>query len=118
LPFGGDLPGKLANLMSSDVTSLTPGELADMNGSDSFIVYNTLPLAYACFLRHPTSVEALYDAVAAGGDTDTNASIAGSLVGALNGTAVFPAHLIEGLRMRERIMDTAERLCERLGIKE
>ena len=106
-------------LISGDLQRLSPAQLGTRyNSGDAFVVYNTLPLAYACFLRHPTSVEALYDAVAAGGDTDTNASIVGGLVGALNGTAVFPAHLVNGLAMRDRILDTAERLCERLGIKE
>jgi ADP-ribosylglycohydrolase len=117
-PAGGDLPSRLSALGSTDTSVLTPSQLSAMNGDDAFIVINTLPLAYACFLRHPTSIDALYEAIEVGGDTDTNASIVGGLVGALNGTPVFPTHLVDGLVMRERILDTAERLCERLGIKE
>jgi len=106
-------------LISGDLQQLSPSQLgARYNSENAFVVYNTLPLAYACFLRHPTSVKALYEAVAAGGDTDTNASIVGGLLGALNGPRVFPRRMVRGLQHRRRILDTAERLCDRLGIKE
>lgn len=105
--------------MSKQLEAMTPAQLgAHYNSENAFVVYNTLPLAYACFLRHPTSVESLYEAVAAGGDTDTNASIVGGLLGALNGACVFPRRLVRGLQHRRRVLDTAERLCNRLGIKE
>jgi ADP-ribosylglycohydrolase len=69
------------------------------------------------FLRQPKSVEALYDVVSAGGDTDTNGSVAGSLLGALDGTAVFPAHLVEELEAVDRLVKTANRLCDLFGIE-
>jgi ADP-ribosylglycohydrolase len=69
------------------------------------------------FLRQPKSVEALYDVVSAGGDTDTNGSVAGSLLGALNSTAVFPTHLIEELEGADRLVRTANRLCGLFGIE-
>ncbi|MBI2633668.1 MAG: ADP-ribosylglycohydrolase family protein [Parcubacteria group bacterium] len=56
--------------------------------------------------------------VNAGGDTDTNGSIVGSLLGALKGVSVFPKHLIDGLWQKEKILDTANRFCDTFDIKE
>lgn len=85
-------------------------------GGANSLVYNSLPFCYSMFLENPTSIYALYDTVNAGGDTDTNGSIVGALLGALNGTKVFSKHLIDGLWQKEKIMDTANRLCETFGI--
>jgi len=66
-------------------------------GKPRFSCRHSLPLSIYCFLTAPHSIESLYTAVSAGGDTDTNASIVGALVGALNGASIFPQHLINGL---------------------
>ncbi len=79
-------------------------------------VYCSLPFTYMFFLRNPMSVESLYDVASQGNDADTNTSICGSLVGALNGTAVFPAHLVEELEAAERLVETANRLSDVFGI--
>jgi len=80
-------------------------------------VYHSLPFTYLFFLRQPKSVESLYDVVSAGGDTDTNGSMAGSLLGALNGKAVFPTHHMEELEGGDRLVRTANRLCDLFGIE-
>lgn len=118
LPGVGDLADRLWRFRSVNVSALADEQVAALNGDDAFLVRNSLLVAYACFLRHHDSVLSLYEAIAAGGDTDTNASITGSLVGALKGASVFPDHLVRGLVHRDRILDTAERLCDRLGIEE
>lgn len=46
----------------------------------------------------------------AGGDTDTNAAVAGGLMGARDGEAAVPVRWVTGLRDRERIRDLAVRL--------
>jgi len=66
-------------------------------GEGSCYVYNSLPFAYMFFVKDPHSIEALYNVINAGGDTDTNGSIVGSLLGSLNGTKVFPNELIESI---------------------
>lgn len=113
-----DLDDRFALLQALDTNGVAPRLLPNIFSGDQFLVYNSLPVAYGCFLSNPLSIASIFAAIAAGGDTDTNASIVGSLFGALHGAGAFPAHLVEGLQMRKRIMDTAERLCERLGIKE
>lgn len=81
------------------------------NGGTSY-VYNSLPFSYAFFLRNPYSVQTLYEIASAGGDTDTNASIVGGLLGALNGASIFPQHLIDGLWQKDRILTTADKFYE------
>lgn len=82
-------------------------------GGGSCYAYDSLPFTYAWFLRNPTSIESLYNCVSGGGDTDTNGSMLGSLLGALNGEEIFPAHLVEGLDRREEIMEVADKFCEK-----
>jgi ADP-ribosylglycohydrolase len=77
--------------------------------------YDSYPFAMMMFLRLP-SVAGLYQIATSGGDTDTNASMAGALVGALHGPGVFPKHLIDGLQRRERVLDVANRFCDKFGI--
>jgi ADP-ribosylglycohydrolase len=115
---GNSLTTRFLDLARRNLEVMTQKEIAQLNANKPFQVINSLLLAYACFLRNPHSIEAMHEAVAAGGDTDTNASIVGGMLGALNGMSVFPDHLITGLWMRERIQDTAERFCDRFGIKE
>jgi len=75
-------------------------------------VYCSLPFSYMFFLRNPKSIEALYEVVSAGGDADTNGSMVAALLGALNGTKVFPSHLVDGLQGKDALIDLANRLCD------
>lgn len=86
-------------------------------GANSF-VYNSLPFSYSMFLENPANIRSLYNTIYAGGDTDTNGSIVGALLGALNGTNIFPQKLIDSLWQKDRILNTADRLCDAFGIKE
>lgn len=79
--------------------------------------YHALPYTFMFFLRQPRSVEALYEIVSCGGDCDTTGSCLASLLGALDGTAVFPAHLVEELEAADRLVRTANRLCDLFGIE-
>ena len=67
------------------------------------------------FVRNPLSIDALFDVVSAGGDTDTNGSMIGALLGALHGTAILPAHLVDGLQDREAIIEVADQFFEKLS---
>mgnify|MGYP001564498191 CR=1 FL=1 len=59
-------------------------------GTSSYVM-DSVPFAITTFLRHPTDFRAaLKEAVEAGGDTDTNAAIVGSLVGANVGIEGIP----------------------------
>lgn len=79
-------------------------------------VYNSLPFSYAFFLRGPFSLKSLIDAAYAGGDADTNASIVGGMLGALNGTEIFSEALINGLMEKEKILKVADDFYEKFSV--
>lgn len=100
-----------------DFANWTPERcVAEMENGRCY-VYCSLPFSYMFFLRNPTSIDSLYEVASAGGDTDTNSSMASSLLGALNGTAAFPAHLVDELDARDQLVDMANRLCDLFGIE-
>lgn len=92
--------------------SLTTEQIIKIFDGGTSYVYNSLPFSYAFFLRNPYSIETLYEVVNAGGDTDTNGSIVGGLLGVLNGASIFPQHLIDGLWQKDRILATADKFYE------
>ena len=110
------LTSRLEMLRRFKVESLTQDVIISAFDSGTSYVYDSLPFSYAFLIRNPRSIETLYDVGNAGGDTDTNASIVGGLLGALNGTSIFPQHLIDGLWQKERIIDTADRFYDRFFI--
>lgn len=95
---------------------LTDEQILGYFGTDNQLAHNTLGTAYACFLLNPTNIEALYDVVNLGGDTDSTGAVVGSLLGALNGVSIFPEHLINGLAERLEIIERVERFCDCLGV--
>ena len=86
--------------------------IREVFGNGSCYVYTSLPFSYAFFLRNPHSFQSVLDVVNAGGDTDTNGSLVGSLLGALNGPSVFPQELIAGLQCREELDATIDKFNE------
>jgi len=90
-------------------------KLIDDFGGGSCYCYNSLPFSYGFFLQNPNSIESLYNVVNAGGDTDSNASMVGALLGALHGTSIFPEHLIGGLVDVDKVLAVAERFAEKFA---
>lgn len=90
--------------------------VAEMENGRNY-VYHALPYLLMFFLRQPRSIQALYEVVSSGGDCDSTGSMLASLLGSLNGTTVFPAHLVEELEAADRLVETAKRLCDLYGIE-
>lgn len=109
-------PDRMATLEKEDWTKKSAAEISAIFGGGDIHVYNSLPFCYAFFLKAPDSIETLYEVVSAGGDTDGNGSIVGAMLGALNGTKIFPSHLVSGLWQKDRILATAEKFCRKFKI--
>ena len=107
-----DLVERLADLPS--YARSNPDHISEGLRGDSY-VRDSLPLSYAFFLRHPSSIKSMFETASAGEDADTNCSMVGALLGALNGTVVFPAALVEQVPAAQRaeVADLAERLTSR-----
>jgi len=97
-----------------------PEDAAKLFGGGKFSAYTSFGVSYAIFARRalnsqdPNPFNAVFEAVNAGGDTDTNASIVGSLVGALHGMRAIPPDLLADLNTEEveRIKESTEKFLQ------
>lgn len=90
-------------------------------GNGSCDVYDSLPFAYAFFLKNPHTPHTVRMVGEAGGDTDTNAKIVGEMIGALHGLEIFEKPgmewIIGGLRDKDRLLALADEFCDTFEIK-
>ena len=107
--------------MRGELGTASPETIASWFGGGTSYAYNSFGLSYALFARseyiadNPNPFNAVFDAVNAGGDTDYNASIVGSLVGALHGMSVIPHELVMGVEKTEMIRERTEKFFEVCG---
>ena len=90
-------------------------DMIKKNGGGSCYCIDSFLFSYYYFLRNPYSIETLYNVVNAGGDTDSNGSIVGGLLGLLNGSKIFPSHLLDNLQDRDKIEEVANKFFGVLG---
>lgn len=81
-------------------------------GGGTGYCYNSLPFTYMFFLKNYKSFNVVIDVINAGGDTDTNASMAGALLGALHGSKIFPPDLLA--KINDNVHLTIEYIATRL----
>ena len=88
-----------------------------IDGPDQGFCLFTAGIAFQALLRDGDAETELRRVVSLGGDTDTNAAVAGALLGARDGVGGLPATWLERLRDRDAIRSEAESLVPlaRLG---
>ena len=96
-------------------------ELREKFGKGSCYVLNSLPFTYAYFIKNPYTPQTIIDVVEAGGDTDTNASMVGEMIGALMGIEAFQTDdwqwMIDGLLCYDRLIEMSDLFCDTFGIE-
>jgi ADP-ribosylglycohydrolase len=94
-------------------------ELADALGLHRGVggyVYNTVPVALYCWLRHPSDFKrAVEEVIALGGDADSTGAVVGGIAGALVGAGGIRVDWIDGLLEWPRSVAWMRRLAERLA---
>jgi len=80
-----------------------------VQGQYGYVVH-CVEIAFWCALHRPSLEEALIFLVEAGGDTDTNAAVAGALLGARDGEAGIPPRWLDQLGAGNGVAALAERL--------
>lgn len=108
--IGDDDIGRRFELLEQHGEYPTERIISELKGT--CYVYDSLPFTFMFFVRNPHSIETLYDCVSSGGDTDTNGSQIGALLGALHGTKIFPKHLIKGLQDHKEIVKIADKFYD------
>jgi ADP-ribosylglycohydrolase len=86
----------------SDLPIAVPGEYG--------YVVHCVEIAFWCAVHRPAFEEALIFLAEAGGDTDTNAAVAGALLGARDGEVGIPPRWLDQLRDARGVSALAERL--------
>lgn len=80
--------------------------------------YDSIPFTLMFFIKNPMKLDTLFEIVNNGGDTDSNCSMAGGLIGALNGPEIF-GDLSKQADQEQlaQVMDLAERFADKFGFK-
>lgn len=115
---GHDIELELFKLRDFLSENWTDEKMDEEFGRGTYPVYHSLPFSYAHFIRKPMSLDAMFEAVVAGGDTDSNASFVGGMLGALNGRQIFDSQpwLQEGLKDYEKVIKVAGAFCDKFSI--
>lgn len=85
-------------------------EALPVTGPASGYAVNTMEIALWCAHHEPSLERGLVWLVSAGGDTDTNAAVAGGLMGARDGEDAIPVRWLDAIAQRDRLATLAERL--------
>jgi len=113
--------GELTTAGSLSFTTQELGQLRCRFNNGSCYVLDSLPFSYAFFIKNPFTPQSIIDVIEAGGDTDTNGSFVGEMVGALNGIEVFETDewrwMIDGLQCYDRLIEMADLFCDTMGIE-
>jgi ADP-ribosyl-[dinitrogen reductase] hydrolase len=89
-------------------------------GNGSYYLFDSHPFALYFLAKYPDSIEAIYQAASAGGDTDSTASMVGAVVGASRGYKHFELpenkHLLDGLLKKDELLAVADEFVDKLKI--
>jgi len=110
--YAGRLDGEFGDklLYACSLRGMPAGEALEWIGTSPLAI-ETVPTAFYCFLNFEGE-EGLIAAAGGGGDTDSIASITGSLFGASQGASWIPCRWLEPLEGRKRIEDAATALWQ------
>lgn len=115
--FGGDsFTSRLINLLTTNILDCPlnnngiPSALIKQIGTGCFAL-ESIPFSVAVFLRHTIDFKAgVLEAVNAGGDTDSNASMVGAMIGANIGLDRIPNDWIQSVPACQEALDLADKL--------
>lgn len=88
------------------------GRSRPVDGPDMGFTLYTAAVALRSAVEAPDVEHGLRDVVGLGGDTDTNAAVAGALLGARDGAAALPAAWLERLAERDALEHEARALAD------
>lgn len=100
-------------VISSDAVIKSAFDWGEKMGASCYAL-TTLGISYALFFRNPHSIDAMFDAVNFGGDTDSYAGIVGSMLGAANGK-FYSDELFGGVRGGEELKGEVGEFLGRFG---
>lgn len=94
------------------VSEMAENGPVELPGKGSGYVLESLAIAVAAVMDPRPLVDVLVDVVRIGSDTDTNAAIAGGLLGARDGVDVLPEEWVEVLQFGKEFVEIATELAD------
>jgi len=95
-----------------NIKKMTDGDIREYYGAGPF-VNESLPFTYSMIIKYKDDPEeCLEHIINQGGDSDTNASMAGAILGALHGYSKFPLKWKNGLENKRRLLKLADNLLK------
>jgi len=98
--------------MDNKNLKFTPGEMIATG-----YVLRSLERAIVALLHSTSFEDEIIKIVNEGGDADTNAAIAGGLLGAKHGYAKIPERWISDLKFKDELDEAVELICKFRGIE-
>ncbi len=95
-----------------EVDKIASGSFSTCTPKPNFRAVQTLELAMWAFEKTDSFEDAVVKAINEGGDTDTQAAVAGQLAGAHYGASAIPAHWLSKLKDREMIEEMVAKLYQ------
>jgi len=83
-----------------------------LDGGDKGYTILTTRAAFVALRQFDSFEEGVVAVVNKGGDADTNGAVTGALLGAKFGLDAIPTRWVTGLKGRERLLSTADTLCD------
>lgn len=101
----------------SDALDCEPAEIAEFSRGATEKACHSIPFIVAMLCSRPWELEeGIIAAVNAGGDTDTNGSIVGSILGLTYGARRFPRRFSDKVEESEMIRELGKEFAERSGL--
>lgn len=87
-----------------------------LDGSAMGFTLKAMQVGLWCLEHGDDYEESIVMVIDAGGDTDTNAAVAGAVLGALHGDGIIPQRWVANIPGMDRLTSLADQLLERAGI--
>jgi ADP-ribosylglycohydrolase len=108
--------GKLEEHLGRGTPAVEFAQALGLHNGVSGYVYDTVPVALYCWLRHSEGFRpAVEEVIALGGDTDSTGAVVGGIAGATAGAGGIPAEWLDGLLEWPRSVTWMRRLAECLA---
>jgi len=113
---------KVEDLLSTRMNSLlsvmdksnniTDEDLIEISKGGTFYCINCLTMVYGLIAQQSPSFQSVLKAVFIGGDTDSNASMVGAIVGGLRGPLEFPKEYVDNLENHQLLFEIGKKLAQ------
>ena len=101
---------RLKRLLALAPNEPTDAQILDIAQGGGYNAVDSLMVVYGVLLKCGPNFEAILHTASLGGNTDSNCSMIGSIVGGLRGVAALPRQYVDALLMHDAVIQVGEQL--------